>query len=146
MKYGGRRDLCRYLGGLVGRALGEEMAGMQMQIVPVPVHARRRRKRGYNQAEEIAHGLAAVTGWPVYSDCLKKVRNNPSQTQLNRTDRWQNVKSAYIPGIQRLDFSIPVVLVDDVVTTGATLEACYAGLNMPDQGKLYLIAVAFSQR
>lgn len=93
-------------------------------LVPVPLHARREARRGYNQATVLAHVLGAQLRLPTASRVLQRVRDTASQTRLNREARRQNVAEAFgaFPGLDLHD--VCVTLVDDVATTGATLNAC----------------------
>ncbi len=93
-------------------------------LVPVPIHAARRRERGYNQAEKIAEELSAWSGVPVASDALKRVRPTKSQTRLNKEDRGVNLRNAMVLGRASKLAGMRVLLVDDVYTTGATARAC----------------------
>jgi ComF family protein len=91
-------------------------------LVPVPLHAWRERRRGFNQAMELSRPLARATGWTLV-DGLQRVRRTPPQSRLGARQRRHNLRGAFRwrgppPGGQ------PIVLVDDVMTTGATLEAC----------------------
>jgi ComF family protein len=90
-------------------------------IVPVPLHPRRQRTRGYNQSEKLARELSALSGLPVLT-ALERVRDTRSQVDLDRLARTANVTGAFAATIDLQDRSI--VLVDDVVTTGATLSEC----------------------
>ena len=95
-------------------------------LVPVPLHRRRLRARGYNQSAWIAEALAVSGGSDVEAHfLLKRIRNTRTQTTLSREQRMRNVKNAFAlyPG-KRLDKARRYVIVDDVFTTGATLEAC----------------------
>jgi ComF family protein len=118
LKYDGRRSLARPLGALM-RACGSRVLESADLVVPVPLHVRRERARGFNQAEDLAHAL----GLPV-SRALKRRRHTQSQTDLPAEQRHSNVRNAF-----RLRWGADVrgkciVLVDDVSTTGATLDAC----------------------
>lgn len=134
LKYGGRRSLARPLAALMRRHAAPVLDGADL-IVPVPLHPSRRRSRGFNQAAD----LAAHLGLPV-ADALRRVRRTPPQTGLPACRRHRNVRDAFAP---RAPWRLPgslwgssrggvqdtcVVLVDDVRTTGATLEACARAL------------------
>jgi ComF family protein len=115
-KYRGRRSLAPELSALM-KAHGRSVLADATCVVPVPLHWRRRWRRGFNQAAELAAGL----GVPVV-DALRRSRHTPSQTGLPASRRHANVRNAFLPRC-RLRGAC-VVLVDDVSTTGSTLEAC----------------------
>jgi len=93
-------------------------------VVPVPLHADRRRERGYNQAELIARPLAARLHIKLEPRLLIRTRPRPSRLVLSRTEHWKSVRGAYaIAGEPKID-KLRILLIDDVLTTGATLDAC----------------------
>ena len=96
-------------------------------IVPVPLHGWRQRRRGFNQAMELAAPLARATGWSLV-DGLRRVRHTPPQARLDAGERRRNLRNAFRwrgPPLENQS----VLLVDDVMTTGATLEACAGALS-----------------
>jgi ComF family protein len=119
LKYEGRRSLARPLGRLM-RERGADMLAGAVCVVPVPLHASRRRHRGFNQAADLARHL----GLPVVA-ALRRVRATTTQTGLPAGRRHRNVRDAFAAtrGCDALAGAV-IVLVDDVSTTGATLEAC----------------------
>ena len=119
LKYEGRRSLARPLAGLMRRR-GSAMLDGATCVVPVPLHTSRRRHRGFNQAADLARHL----GVPV-CPALTRVRATPTQTGLPAAQRHRNVRGAFAPArCARSLADAIVVLVDDVSTTGATLDAC----------------------
>ncbi len=97
-------------------------------LVPVPLHAQREKRRGYNQAAVLAQALSYSLQKPAALQLLTRVRNTPSQTRLSREERQANVREAFVAlPFTSLEGKI-VTLVDDVATTGATLDACAAVL------------------
>lgn len=118
LKYEGRQGLAVPLGRLMARSGADILEGADV-VVPVPLHRSRKRARGFNQAADIARHL----GLPI-AHALKKVRSTPSQTDLPAGKRHANVRQAFaLAGDVSVRGKI-VVLVDDVSTTGATLDAC----------------------
>ena len=99
-------------------------------LVPVPLSSKRQRERGYNQSSMLALALSPHTGLPVWDDVLARVRHTQTQTRLTPEDRLRNVSGAFrAPASARnMLRGAHVVLVDDVVTTAATLNACAAAL------------------
>lgn len=128
-KYQGRKDAGVFLSTILGRALLEAGAPWTdiSHIVPVPLHPSKERKRGYNQSAVMAQTLASLMGAVCVPDLLRRVRRAKSQTTMHRWDRWLNVKNDYrFNGscTRRPPPHSHLLLVDDVSTTGATLEAC----------------------
>jgi ComF family protein len=98
-------------------------------VVPVPLHPARLRERGYNQAELIARPLAKRLGLPLRPYLLARTRPRPEKLKLTRRERWQTVRGAYAMRRPRRIDNVRVLLVDDVFTTGATLDACSRALR-----------------
>lgn len=125
MKYHNRPDI----GEDLGRMMAYEFApsgffdGIDL-IIPMPLHWRRKRERGYNQCEEIACGIRSVTHIPVRTDIVARSRYTASQTKLSANQRSTNIKGAF-ELLKPQDISgRHVLLIDDIVTTGSTLSAC----------------------
>ena len=99
-------------------------------LVPVPLSRKRRRERGYNQSELLAHALSRRWSLPVWTDVLERVRHTETQTRLTPGDRLRIVSAAFaVPPSARDQLrGAHLVVVDDVVTTAATLNACAAAL------------------
>ena len=111
-------------------------------IVPVPLHPDRRRERGYNQAELIARPLARRLGLRLDAKLLVRAKPRPAQLVLSRSEHWKSVRGAYAtrPGV-RVD-NLRILLVDDVMTTGATLDACSRVLKKAGASSVFGVAVA----
>ena len=130
IKYGGRRQLGRRMGALLGAYLaGSRTFGECQAVVPVPLHPLRRWKRGYNQAEEIAHGVAAAMNLPLETQLLRRHRHTKTQTKLTGEAKIRNVQDAFRVDVRRAEVLRQqgirhLLLVDDTLTTGATLSAC----------------------
>lgn len=140
LKYDGRRSVATPLGAL----LAGECAPLLVRadaLVPVPLHWRRQRARGYNQAVEIARALAQPTGLPL-CDALRRVRSTPSQIDLPAARRHANVRAAFALRRGIVVDGLRLVLVDDVRTTGATIEACAATLIAAGAVEVRAVTVA----
>ena len=134
IKYGNRRRLAVRMGAL----LGEQLAGSRMfkecqAVVPVPLHPLRRWKRGYNQAELIARGVAQAMSQPLEEKLLHRRRNTKTQTKLHGAAKTKNVQGAFAvderrAAILRQQGIHHLLLIDDTLTTGSTLAACAAPL------------------
>ena len=125
-KYGGRSELGAVLGGLM-RERARRFEGQVDFVAPVPLHWRRRRWRGYDQAALLANPIARSLGVPLRLRALRRTRHTPSQVELPRHERSQNMAGAFAAG--RLRGAPRVLLVDDVRTTGATLTAATLALR-----------------
>jgi ComF family protein len=125
LKYRGNRTVGTYLGKLLGNALkGTAYAGCD-ELIPVPLHLKRLRERGYNQSEIIAEGVSSILGIPVLGSVLTRTRFRTSQTSQGRYARYENVCLDFGLSLNAPDLhGKKLLLIDDVVTTGATLEAC----------------------
>lgn len=132
MKYHHQPRLCREMGRLMAQTWKESgfFDGIDC-LVPVPLHPDRQRKRGYNQSEELARGLSQVTGIPVCTTAVVRVRNNLSQTHKSVFERWSNTDALFqtVPTAPTWLAGRHILLVDDVTTTGATLTACAEALQ-----------------
>ncbi len=124
LKYMDRKDIGRELGRLMGLELKHSpFAGTDM-ILPVPLHKSKQLRRGYNQCDPICEGLSCTLGIPYYAGLLERPLASVSQTSKSRYARWTNVEGIFRVKDPEILSGRHVLLVDDVVTTGSTLEAC----------------------
>jgi ComF family protein len=126
MKYSDRPGLAEVLAPFLALVLSS-MEPAAPVLVPVPLHAAKRRERGYNQSELLADGVGRLTGLEVAKGALRRVRNTSSQAGLDRARRLLNMRLAF-----RAADSVAgrhVILIDDVLTTGATLGECASALR-----------------
>ncbi len=129
MKYQGQTAVGQTLGRALGRMLeGESLAEPRPAVVPVPLHGSRLRERGYNQSSLIARSLARELELSVEDRALRRVRATETQTNLDSAKRGANMQGAFVVRRRDLVSQRRVLLVDDVVTTGATANACAAAL------------------
>ena len=130
LKYKGNGEAGVFLGQELGKSIKEapRFKGIDY-LIPVPLHPKRERKRGYNQSMMIVQGISEVTGIPVGDTFLVRSVNTATQTRKSKEERWQNVKDIFdVKHPERLEGKY-VLLIDDVLTTGATLEACALKLS-----------------
>lgn len=124
LKYKGAKTLGVEMGHLIGGEIkGSPVADVDY-IVPVPLHPSKLKKRKYNQAEMIANGISSVIGVPVDITTLIRVRENVTQTHKNISERYENSLNLFGITESRILEGKRIMIVDDVMTTGATLEAC----------------------
>ena len=131
IKYQGAREVLNDMPHWLDRCAGYRDFLKGAHLVPVPLHRRRESKRGFNQSLWIAHAIKKDLGSEVeVGDFMKRTRNTPTQTRLEKKERKKNVKNAFAlkPGVC-LDSIYKIVLIDDVFTTGATLDACTKAWN-----------------
>lgn len=135
------------VGELIGKWIGAELKMLWKEnlpdlILPVPLHPKKKRKRGYNQSDFLARGIASglEIGWS--ENYLKRIVNNSTQTRKNKVERWQNVEKVF--KLEQPDwFALKhVLLVDDVLTTGSTLEACAEIINQAGAASISAITLA----
>lgn len=98
-------------------------------IIPVPLSREKRRKRGYNQCDYIADGISQATGIPVLKDIVERNISNETQTDKSRDERWENVKGIFTLKKPELLEGKHILLVDDILTTGATLASCASAIQ-----------------
>lgn len=125
IKYKGNTALAMLLGRKYGIILQESNSFVMIDvIIPVPLHSRRFHERGYNQSEWIARGLSESMNLPIDTDAFIRKEYTNTQTKKSRHGRFNNMANAFdVPGSDSLEGK-HILLVDDVITTGATLEAC----------------------
>ncbi len=133
-----------FLADLLVRQAGPALAREDWDmIVPVPLHAAKRRERGFNQAERLAARLSCATHITLNTSLLRRVQPTESQTRLSREQRAKNVSAAFSPrSVPRLEGRPRVVVVDDVLTTGATTSACAGVLKDMGAGEVCVWTVA----
>jgi ComF family protein len=144
IKYKGNKLLATYLGEMYGHEILGKFDRPLDYIIPVPLHKRKLRERGYNQSEYWANGLSVSLKAPVDTKTLIRTQYTSTQTKKSRTDRVKNVENAF--RVQRADplKGKTVLLVDDVITTGSTLEACGMALWNAGIRSLHIATIAYA--
>ena len=117
LKYQGRREIAKEMGAW----FAPNLAALEVQmIVPVPLHPRKRRKRGFNQSDWMANGIAQELGIEVRTDLIRRVKRTRTQTSKSKVSRWANLANVYSPAAVEVA-NKTILVVDDVITTGATI-------------------------
>jgi ComF family protein len=145
LKYKGRKEIGVYIGRQFGYELKEaDLFKTSEVIIPVPLHPKKLKKRGYNQSEQFAFGLASAMNIELDVSSLIRCKPSETQTKKSRFRRWENVKDIFTitPGAKLAGRHI--LLVDDVITTGATLEACAEALFKIPSIKLSIATIAYA--
>jgi ComF family protein len=137
LKYKGNTSIGLYLGQMLGKSLHHSNRFQKTDyLLPLPLHADKEKLRGYNQAEIICQGIASVMHIPIVTKNLIREKFSETQTKKQRIARWENVGNSFIVKEPTALKGKNILLVDDVLTTGATLEACgmellkIAGVNL----------------
>lgn len=145
LKYRGIREIGPELGRIYGNSLKDSsfLEGIDV-IIPVPLHPSKQRQRGFNQSDLIAEGLSKATGIPVDKGILERSTGTKTQTRKSRYDRWTNVCDIFrVKDHVHLE-GRHVLLVDDVITTGSTVEACACELLLTENVRVSAVALAFA--
>ena len=145
IKYNGMKEAAKVIGLWYGEALRNSHFSDADLVIPVPLHASKLRKRGYNQSEWFAKGIAESMGIPLDAKSFIKTRKTESQTKKTRLQRQANVAESFtvvnIPALANKH----ILLVDEVITTGATLEACAQTLLALNCGiKISIVSIALA--
>lgn len=138
------------IGVKLGKVFGSQLKKSELHeafdlIIPVPLHASRRRKRGYNQSAKFAEGLSYALGVPWDESISIRKSSTKTQTRKNKMERWENVKDVFAIAQSDLVADKRILLVDDVITTGATLEACGTHLIQSGCKQLSIACIAEAQ-
>ncbi|MCX2744795.1 ComF family protein [Mangrovivirga sp. M17] len=144
IKYKGNKQLIVDMGIRYGELLLEKHPELDdYTLIPVPIHAKKKAMRGFNQSEEFAKGLSRALGCKINNNLIYRSFNMESQTSKSRWDRWINTSETYIFDDQK---EVPgkIILVDDVVTTGATLEAIYECIPQNFRKELHIGVISLA--
>lgn len=143
LKYQSRQDIGVFLAEqVINRYAGLDIRNKIQLILCVPLHTSKRKKRGYNQCHSFARHLSKTWQIPFSPLSIQRLVNNDSQTGKNRIERWKNVEHSFAIKNKKTLEGKHVLLIDDVLTTGATLEACAIQILAVNQTKLSILTMA----
>jgi len=147
LKYEGNKEIGQLLGTLFGQELKkiDEWKSVDL-IIPVPLHPKKEQLRGYNQSYEIASGVSESMAVPATKTALTRKQYTETQTKKSRVERWQNVNDIFEINEVELNNSNHILLVDDVITTGATIESCVIALKNKQAIRVSVAALAMPVR
>ena len=144
-KYKTNKEVGIYLGKLLGWALAASNRFSYVDaLIPLPLHKSKEHKRGYNQATVLCDGISSVLNKPVLRHIVTRPEHTETQTKKGRVQRWQNMEGKFLLADKTAIEGKHILLVDDVVTTGATLEACGREVLMAENVQLSIATLCFS--
>ena len=146
IKYQNKKNLALEMGKRIGTNLLKIENFKELDcLIPIPLHTKKEYQRGYNQSLLIAEGISQITTVPYLEKALTRIKHSESQTKKGRFKRWENVQQTFNIHKKSLNNYKHIALVDDVVTTGATLEACIQEIqnNYPEL-KISIISLAIA--
>lgn len=145
LKYKNNKAMGLYLGKLLGYQLMDCKRFDTVELlIPLPLNRKKENKRGYNQSELICQGIASVWERPIVTDAISRVINTATQTKKNRSDRWENVDGVFaVTNAEKL-IGKHIALIDDIITTGASIDACGNELLKVSGIKLSVISVGYA--
>jgi ComF family protein len=146
LKYNNHPEIGSTLGEVYGEELRQHYYDQKIElIIPVPLHPTRKKKRGYNQSEEFGKGLAKSLARPCLPDILTRITATDTQTRKSKLQRWQNVKEVFHVAKPEEVRHKNILLIDDVITTGATIEACALMLLNAGCSSISIASIAYAE-
>jgi ComF family protein len=145
-KYKRNKELGNQLGQMMGESIKRSGRFVVDALIPLPLFPAKEKRRGYNQATVLCEGLAESLQVPVLKDVVIRSQHTDTQTKKGRIERWQNMEGKFVLAKPEIINNKNVLLVDDVVTTGATLEACGAELLKAENVKLSIAALCYAAK
>lgn len=142
IKYKGKSKFANQIGEIIAREMPNFFVDIDA-IVPVPLHPKKERMRGYNQSVEIANGVQKVVGLPIFSQLIERTRFSETQTHKNKEERWKNAEGLFTLAPNDGFEGKHILLIDDVLTTGSTAIACLKCLEQIPNVKLSFLSLAF---
>ncbi|MGG9971150.1 ComF family protein [Ferruginibacter sp. SUN002] len=147
LKYDANKEIGIYLGELMGKSLQNTNRFRNIDaLVPLPLFPDKERKRGYNQATVICEGMSNTMNIPVLNNVVVRQKFTETQTKKHRTERWENVAESFVVQNENKLTGKHILLVDDVVTTGATFEACGNALLKIEGLQLSVASLAYAAK
>ena len=145
LKYQGREDVGRYIGSMLGAEIrkSKRFASVDL-ILPVPLHPKKKRARGYNQVSEFAHCLSELLEVPVLEDALLRKKSGRSQTQKSRIARNRSLEDSFVIRDFKVLINKHILVVDDIITSGATMEMCARRILEVQGTRVSLASMAFT--
>lgn len=145
IKYKNKREYLDFYGEAICQRFSSQILRMQADfLAPVPIHPERLKTRGFNQAQVLAEKLGPRLGLPVYGELLIRSKKTQPQKNLNSQERFKNLKEAFFSA-QLPEGKKRVILVDDIYTTGSTIEACTRKLKEAGASNVYFIVIAIGK-
>jgi len=145
-KYKGNKELGMQLGKIMGEQIKKSARFEADALVPLPLFAAKEKRRGYNQAAILCEGMAEAMNLPVLDKIISRPRHTETQTKKGRIERWKNMEGKFILSDADAIKNMHLLLVDDVVTTGATLEACGNELLKAENVRLSIATLCIASR
>mgnify|MGYP000628005768 CR=1 FL=1 len=144
IKYQGKKELAHRLGYWFGEDLKDSRFSEFNRLIPIPLHPKKLKQRGYNQAEAFAEGISRALSIPLDTDSFVRVKHSKSQTGMDRFLRWNNVQDAF--ELRRsINPNEKILLIDDVLTSGATFEAAMLSMIPHGLRNFGLATLAYAQ-
>jgi ComF family protein len=145
LKYNGKFSIGIFLGKLLAAAVNDKIQEWKIDlIVPIPLHRLKRAERGYNQSDFIAKGMEKILHVPVKSRLIKRIRFTETQTSMNLVERKENMKDAFAIRRNKIVKGKNILLLDDVITTGATISECGRIILESGATNVYAASVAIA--
>ena len=145
-KYKRNKELGNQLGQMMGESIKRSGRFVVDALVPLPLFPAKEKRRGYNQATILCEGMAESLQVPVLKDVVIRSQHTDTQTQKGRIERWQNMEGKFVLAKPEAISNKNILLIDDVVTTGATLEACGAELLKAENVRLSIAALCYAAK
>lgn len=146
LKYEGQKEI----GEIMGRYIAMEILssgffqGIDV-IIPVPLHKKKQKLRGYNQSEWIARGVSAITAIPIETSAMVRIKNTETQTRKSAVERWENVDGIFCLLSPESYVGKHILIIDDVLTTGATTVACASPFNAVKDARVSILTLAITE-